>query len=107
MVAFKREKSPCGCTTNKAPKNTPNGSKGIASWWRPVVLLIVVIAGLSLARMIGIGERLGALREWIFSLGGWGPLVFVFLYAVAVVAALCRAGRASVPQVCGIPPPLK
>ena len=38
--------------------------------------------------IFGIGEKLGALREWIHSLGALGPFVFVFIYTVAVVAAL-------------------
>jgi pyruvate/2-oxoglutarate dehydrogenase complex dihydrolipoamide dehydrogenase (E3) component/uncharacterized membrane protein YdjX (TVP38/TMEM64 family) len=57
-------------------------------WWRPVLLLAVVIAILVLARVFGVGERLAALRDWIGTLGPWGPLVFVLIYVAAVVAAL-------------------
>ncbi len=57
-------------------------------WWRPVALLLFLVTVIILARMFGVGERLGDLRDWIRGLGAWGPLVFVPLYAVAVVAAL-------------------
>ena len=60
-------------------------------WWRPVVLVAALIAILVLARVFGIGEKLGALRGWIESLGPWGPLVFLLIYIAAVVAALPRA----------------
>ena len=66
------------------------GGKG-RTWrdlWRPVALLTFVIAIIILARIFGWGERLGELRQWIQSLGAWGPLVFVLLYILATVAAL-------------------
>jgi uncharacterized membrane protein YdjX (TVP38/TMEM64 family) len=47
-----------------------------------------VVALLVLARAFGIGERLGELRHWIQDLGPWGPVVFLLLYAGAVVAAV-------------------
>jgi uncharacterized membrane protein YdjX (TVP38/TMEM64 family) len=59
-----------------------------ATWWKPALLLVAVGVVLVGARVLGLGERLQDLRQWINSLGAWGPLVFVFLYAVAVVAAL-------------------
>jgi len=59
-----------------------------AAWWRPVVLLAVVAAVLVLARVLGLGERLGALRDWIENLGAWGPAVYLLLYIIGVVAAL-------------------
>jgi uncharacterized membrane protein YdjX (TVP38/TMEM64 family) len=57
-------------------------------WWRPVALLAAIATILVLARVLGLGERLADLRDWIQGLGPWGPVVFVFLYAVAVVAAI-------------------
>ncbi len=56
--------------------------------WRPIALIAAIIIVLIAARAFGIGERLGALRDWIQALGPMGPVVFVLLYAVAVVAAL-------------------
>lgn len=58
------------------------------AWVRPVILIVALIAALVLAKAFGLGDRLGELRGWIDSLGAWGPVVFVFLYAVATVAGL-------------------
>ena len=41
-----------------------------------------------MARVFNLGEKLGALRVWLITLGPWGPFVFVLIYIVAVVAAL-------------------
>lgn len=64
------------------------GKVELATWWKPVLLVVAVGVVLVGARVLGLGERLQDLRQWIDSLGAWGPLVFVFLYAVAVVSAL-------------------
>jgi uncharacterized membrane protein YdjX (TVP38/TMEM64 family) len=60
-------------------------------WWRPVLLLALVIALLVLARVLGLADRLGDLRDWIKSLGAAGSLVFILIYVVAVVAAVPAA----------------
>ncbi|MFP3868700.1 MAG: FAD-containing oxidoreductase [Desulfobacteraceae bacterium] len=66
------------------------GSEGGKPWglWRPILLLTVIVALLVLARLFGLGDKLGALRDWIRSLGAWGPLVFMLLYIAAAVAAI-------------------
>lgn len=64
------------------------GKVRLAKWWKPVLLLVAVGTVLVGGRLLGLGERLEGLRQWIDSLGAWGPLVFVFLYAFAVVLAL-------------------
>jgi len=56
--------------------------------WRPIALLAVVIAILVLSYVFGIGEKLAVLRGWIEALGTLGPVVFILIYAGAVVAAL-------------------
>lgn len=48
------------------------------------MLLMILV----LARVFGIGQRLGALRYWIDNLGAWGPVAFVLFYILATVAAL-------------------
>jgi len=48
----------------------------------------VVATIIVLSYVLGIGEKLGALREWIQSLGALGPVVFVLIYMGAVVAAI-------------------
>jgi len=59
-----------------------------AAWWKPVLLAAAVGGLLVGARVLGLGERVQDLRMWITSLEAWGPLVFVFLYALAVVTAI-------------------
>ena len=56
-------------------------------WWRPALLVATLVLILVLARVFGIGERLGALRSWIEGLGSWGPVAFFFLYVAAVLVA--------------------
>jgi uncharacterized membrane protein YdjX (TVP38/TMEM64 family) len=41
-----------------------------------------------LARVFNLGQYIASLREWIESLGPLGPVVFIFIYAAAVVAAI-------------------
>jgi len=62
------------------------GSK--RAWVRPVLLLAAVVAILVAARALGLGDRIGEVRTWILSLGAWAPVVFVLIYAAAVVAAV-------------------
>ncbi len=66
----------------------PKAAGKKAAWWRPVLLLTVIVTLLVLARVLGLGEKLGALREWINTLGAWGPLVFMVIYVAATVAAI-------------------
>ncbi len=56
--------------------------------WRPILLIAFIIAIFILAIVFGAGEKLGALREWIQSLGALGPAVFVGLYVLGVVAGI-------------------
>lgn len=57
-------------------------------WLRPLLFALVVIALLAAAKVLGLGNRLDEVRTWILSLGPWGPLVFIAVYAVLVVAAV-------------------
>ncbi len=57
-------------------------------WVKPVVLGLTLLAMLVAAKVFGLGTRLDDLRTWILELGAWGPVVFVAMYAVAVVAAV-------------------
>jgi uncharacterized membrane protein YdjX (TVP38/TMEM64 family) len=63
----------------------PTRSTGL---WRPILLIVIVVAVIVLARLFGVGEQLARLRTWIGSLGVLGPLVFAAVYAAATVAAL-------------------
>lgn len=75
--------------------------------WRLVVLALVIVSALVLAKVFGLGDRIGELRGWIEALGPWGPLVFVLLYLVAVVfmmpaSALTLAAGALFGSVLGV-----
>lgn len=84
------EKSKSVGTESGGPQSTaaPDAPEKRQDWWRPIVLLVVLLILLVLAKVFGIGERLSDLRDWIQRLGSLGPVVFVFLYAAAVVAAI-------------------
>jgi uncharacterized membrane protein YdjX (TVP38/TMEM64 family) len=66
------------------------GSPG-RQWWRPLVLLALVIAIIGVAQFLGLGDKLGELRAWIQGLGTLAPLVFILIYVTATVAALPAA----------------
>ena len=72
----------------KDTESIPEKKSRVHGLWRPIALIAAIVVILIVAKTFGLGERLGALRDWIQALGPWGPVVFVFLYAVAVVAAL-------------------
>jgi uncharacterized membrane protein YdjX (TVP38/TMEM64 family) len=55
---------------------------------KPILLIAAVVVIIIISAKLGVGERLGALQDWIRSLGVLGPLVFTVVYAVATVAAL-------------------
>ena len=56
--------------------------------WRPLILIAAVVLIIVLARVLEADKYLGSLQNWIQSLGSWGPVVFILIYAVAVVAAV-------------------
>jgi uncharacterized membrane protein YdjX (TVP38/TMEM64 family) len=64
------------------------GKPARAGLWRPLALLGGLVILIVLARVFNLGQYLGSLREWIESLGPMGPVVFILIYAVAVVAAI-------------------
>ena len=55
---------------------------------KPIILLAAVVAIVIISARMGVGEKLGALQDWIGSLGVLGPVVFIAVYAAATVAAL-------------------
>lgn len=67
----------------------PDAAEGKkAMWWRPAVLLAVITTIFVLGHLFGLGDRLGALRDWIRTFGPWGPVVFVLTFAAASVLAI-------------------
>jgi len=67
---------------------SPAGEPSSRPWVKPVLLGLVLVVMLVAANVFGLGARLEDLRAWILDLGAWGPVVFIALYAVAVVAAV-------------------
>jgi uncharacterized membrane protein YdjX (TVP38/TMEM64 family) len=57
-------------------------------WIKPVVLILVLVALIGAARVFGLGEKLGELKNWIAEQGIWGPFIFAGIYALATVAAI-------------------
>jgi len=55
---------------------------------KPILLLAAVVLIIIISAKMGVGQKLGALQDWIRSLGVLGPLAFMVVYAVATVAAL-------------------
>jgi len=70
-----------------APKGRAERAQ-VRGWWRPLALLGAVITIIVVGRLFGLDKKLLALREWIESLGAWGPVVFIFIYVGATIAAL-------------------
>ena len=56
--------------------------------WRPVALVSAIVVVLVSAKLLGLGDRMASLRDWIDGLGAWGPVAFLALYVAAVVAAI-------------------
>ena len=65
-----------------------NSDSSHSSAWRPLILMALVATVLVGAYYFEVGEKLQSLRGWIDSLGYWGPVVYILIYAGAVVAAL-------------------
>ncbi|MCZ6748770.1 MAG: hypothetical protein O7D96_05715, partial [SAR324 cluster bacterium] len=75
-------------TPGAAPAPAPPQPPSRRPWLRPLLLLAVVAVLLVLARVFGLGEKFGLLQDWIEGLGPVGPVVFLGLYILAVVAAI-------------------
>lgn len=73
-----------GKNTRISPSSTPRKK----SIWRPIALGFAIIGLIVLSYVFNLGGRLGELREWILSLGSYGPLVYILIYIVAVVFAI-------------------
>jgi uncharacterized membrane protein YdjX (TVP38/TMEM64 family) len=69
-----------------AENGTPAPS-GHAGRWKPIVLLLVVVAMVVVSSRLGLGKRVAELKDWVRSLGPWGPVAYVLIYIAGVVAA--------------------
>ncbi|GFH37784.1 TVP38/TMEM64 family protein [Streptomyces pacificus] len=71
------------------PDATPAGSGPARPAWTRLAVLVVLVA--ALASWVALGGGAGLLhevRQWVDSLGLWGPVVFALCYAVAVTVLL-------------------
>jgi uncharacterized membrane protein YdjX (TVP38/TMEM64 family) len=55
---------------------------------KPVILVVAIIALVVMSKYLGLGGRVEELRGWIEGLGALGPVVYVLIYIVGVVAFL-------------------
>ncbi len=60
----------------------------IKGWWRPIVLVAVVLVVWTVAYSCGAGKELADLRDWIAALGPIAPIAFIILRAGAAVAVI-------------------
>ena len=57
-------------------------------WWKPVLLVILIIALFIIVNLYGFGQKLEDIQHWIQSLGIWGPTAFFLIYLGAVIATI-------------------
>jgi uncharacterized membrane protein YdjX (TVP38/TMEM64 family) len=57
-------------------------------YWKPVVLLLLVIAVLIAAQWAGVGSWLNQIQQTIKNAGSWAPLLFIVIYIGLTVAAV-------------------
>jgi len=57
-------------------------------WLKPVLLFACLFAALLAARFFHLGDKLSVAKEWIASLGSWGPIAFIVIYIVAAAAMI-------------------
>ncbi len=77
-----------GATEQALSEDTQETGGRTKGWWKPVLLLVLVVGVLMLASTFDIGERIAQLRDWIDSLGALGLLVYILIYIIAVVTAI-------------------
>ena len=56
--------------------------------FRPIILVGVLVGLMALAKVFNLGEQLGLFRNWVESLGVFGPVAFCALYIAAVIAMI-------------------
>lgn len=65
--------------------STDNKPKGV---WKPILFIVLLMSVIIVFRLMGWEDKLTLLRNWISSLGPWGPFAFILFYILAVVLAL-------------------
>lgn len=64
--------------TNKKPRD----------WWKPVVLIVIIVTLFIVVNVYGFGGNIEELQQWILSLGIWGPIAFFVIYLGAIIATI-------------------
>jgi uncharacterized membrane protein YdjX (TVP38/TMEM64 family) len=57
-------------------------------WWKPVVLIVIIVTLFIVVNVYGFGVKIEELQHWIQSLGFWGPIAFFVIYLGAVIATI-------------------
>ncbi len=60
----------------------------LKDWWKPVVLIIVIVTLFIVMNLYGFGQDIEELQHWIQSQGVWGPVAFFIIYLGAVIATI-------------------
>jgi uncharacterized membrane protein YdjX (TVP38/TMEM64 family) len=64
------------------------GDRRTQGYWRPIVLLLLILAAVVAAWLFDAGRRAAELKDWIGGLGPAAPIVFVLLRAGLAVAVI-------------------
>ncbi|MEU2995117.1 TVP38/TMEM64 family protein [Streptomyces griseoincarnatus] len=64
------------------------GQRPARAAWMRLAFLVVLLLALGSWVALGGGDLLRDVRQWVDSLGMWGPVVFAVIYALAVTALL-------------------
>jgi uncharacterized membrane protein YdjX (TVP38/TMEM64 family) len=60
----------------------------LKDWWKPVVLIIVIVTLFVVMNLYGFGQDIEELQHWIQAQGFWGPITFFFIYLGAVITTI-------------------
>jgi uncharacterized membrane protein YdjX (TVP38/TMEM64 family) len=60
----------------------------LKDWWKPVVLIIVIVTLFVIMNLYGFGQDIEELQHWIQAQGVWGPVAFFIIYLGAVIATI-------------------
>lgn len=77
-------------TWNELPEQRPTaGSAALAARLAPVVkwvsIAVIVIALILLMRLLPVNKGIDRLKEWVETIGVWGPVIFALVYIGATV----------------------
>lgn len=77
--------SPPSPSLSPEGEENPESARGVTV---RLLVLVAVLAALGSWVALGGGPSLAGVRDWVHSLGVWGPPIFALIYALAVAALL-------------------